>query len=40
MPAVGDGYAALDFRDLSLEASRREALAQQFHAMHLGLDAD
>jgi len=37
--AVHDGDADLDFRDLSVEAPRREALPQQFHAVPLGLDA-
>tara|TARA_R100000544_G_C2171187_1_gene32307 strand:+ start:250 stop:498 length:249 start_codon:yes stop_codon:yes gene_type:complete len=32
--AVEHGETGLDFRGLPVEVSRREALPQQFHAMH------
>jgi hypothetical protein len=37
--AFHDGDADLDFRDLTVEVPCHEALAQQFHAVHLCLDA-
>ncbi len=37
--AIHDGDADLDFRDLTVEVPGHEALPQQFHAVHLRLDA-
>ena len=37
--AVQDGNTNLELRDLTVKVPRQEALAQQFHTMHLGLDA-
>ena len=37
--AVENGSANLNLRDLSVEVTRHEALAQKFHAKHFGLDA-
>ncbi len=37
--AVKDRSTDLDFRDLPIEVTRREALTEQFHTMHLGLNA-
>ena len=36
---VHNGGTDLELRDLTVEVPRHEALAQQFHAMHLGFDA-
>ena len=37
--AIEDRGADLDLRNLPIEVSRREALTEQFHTMHLGFDA-
>ena len=37
--AVEDRGADLDFCDLSIEVARGEALAEEFHTMHFGLNA-
>ena len=37
--AVQNGDADLEFSDLTVEVPCHEALAQQFHAVHPGLDA-
>ena len=37
--AVEDGDADLDLCDLAVEVPRHEALPQQLHTVHLGLDA-
>jgi len=36
--AVQDGRADLDFRKLSIGVTRKEALTEQLHTMHLGFD--
>jgi hypothetical protein len=35
---IEHGDTDLDFRDLPIEVSRHEVLAQKFHTMHLGFD--
>ena len=37
--SVQEGNADLELSDLTIKVPRAQALAQQFHAMHLGLDA-
>ena len=36
---VQDGYAHLEFRDVTVEVPRHEPLPQQFYTMHLRFDA-
>lgn len=37
--AVQDGHTDLELGNLTVEVPRHEALAQQFHTVHLGFDA-
>ena len=37
--AIQDRGADLDLRNLSIEVARREALTEEFHTMHICLDA-